>query len=49
VGADGNIAPEQDEWMGGAPMLVMVAFMRNLAIGEVYSGPSGRKPVERRM
>jgi hypothetical protein len=35
--------------MGGALKLVMVAFVRNLAIGEVHSGPSGHKPVERLM
>ena len=46
AGADGNISPEWDEWMGETPMLVMVAFVRNLAIGEVHSGPSGHEPVE---
>jgi hypothetical protein len=30
-------------------MLVMVALVCNLAIGEVHSGPSGHEPVERRM
>jgi hypothetical protein len=46
AGGDGNISPEQDEWMGGITMLVVVAFVRNLAIGRVYSGPSGHEPVE---
>jgi hypothetical protein len=32
--------------MGGALMLVMVAFVRNLAIGQVHSGHSGYELVE---
>jgi hypothetical protein len=40
-GADGNISPEEDEWMGG-----MVAFVRNLAIGQVIPGHSGHEPAE---
>jgi hypothetical protein len=33
--------------MGGALMLVMAAFVRILAIGQVHSGHSGYDPVER--
>jgi hypothetical protein len=35
--------------MGGALMLVMVAFGCNRVIGQVHSGPSGHEPVERLM
>jgi hypothetical protein len=41
LGGDGDISPEWDEWMGGTPMLVMVAFKRNPAIGQLHPGPSG--------
>ncbi len=32
--------------MGGTPMVVMVAFRRNLAIGQLHPGPSGPEPDE---
>jgi hypothetical protein len=35
--------------MGGALMLVMVAFVRNLVIGQVHSGHSDYEPVDRLM
>ena len=35
--------------MGGAFMLVMVAFVRDLAIGQVLSGHADYEPVERLM
>ncbi len=35
--------------MGGTPMLVMVAFVCNLVIGQVHLGLSGHQPVERLM
>jgi hypothetical protein len=38
-----------DEWMGETPMLVVVAFVCNLAIGQVHPAPSGHEPDERLM
>jgi hypothetical protein len=35
--------------MGENPMLLRVAFLRNLAIGQIHSCPSGHEPVERLM